>query len=390
MPKRIVDGDAIWTSDKLGQVQPVSFRAEYTNLLPLALGNGVFECEPRKIYLKVYGYNRPDITPDIVASILDEFERVKLLFRWQDAGKLWGFWIGIDQPGRLPAPSRTKHEKQGPDVPRDELSAFLLENDGYSMASHRLTDGCIGIGVGIGIAGGGETDANASAAACLSSPLPPSAEEKTEEQTHSLDARSSAGEQKHDPASEKSKQQPVRDKGVVTLQEYSVRQKKPIPASSKTKPAAAKHSIPAGWEPPRVSDADFDALDFAFTRTEAFGGLSPGELQRVIYYHWRVDPKRFWPTRGRITSAARLEEKLATMVEQVPADYRITGAAYENFLIPDASCTLCAGVGHTLQASKRYPAHFGFTESVPCTCNRIHPAPWRLAHEGAEQAKVAA
>jgi hypothetical protein len=71
MPKRVIDGDAIWSSKKLSNVQPAHYRAEYTNLLPLALANGVFECEPRLVYTTVYAYNREDISlADVIAMLV--------------------------------------------------------------------------------------------------------------------------------------------------------------------------------------------------------------------------------------------------------------------------------------------------------------------------------
>src|SRR6185312_12072676 len=96
MPKRMVDGDKIWASDKIGQIQPESFRSEYANLLPLALANGSFECSPRRIWRDVYFYNRPSFLESWVEHLLNELERVRLLFRWKELdGKVWGFWIGI-------------------------------------------------------------------------------------------------------------------------------------------------------------------------------------------------------------------------------------------------------------------------------------------------------
>ena len=103
MPKRVLDGEGLWRSDKLAQVKPPSRRAEYANLVPLALANGTFEAGSRRIWSTVYSCNRPDVSAKDVEEILAEFERVKLLFRWTDAatGKMWGYWIGIDKPGRL-------------------------------------------------------------------------------------------------------------------------------------------------------------------------------------------------------------------------------------------------------------------------------------------------
>jgi hypothetical protein len=84
-----------------------------------------------------------------VECLLNEFERVKLLFRWTDAeGKTWGFWIGIDKPGRLPGKSRQgKNEPVGPTPPPDELRKFL-DSNGF----HRALNGnekLLGLGSGL-------------------------------------------------------------------------------------------------------------------------------------------------------------------------------------------------------------------------------------------------
>jgi hypothetical protein len=75
----------------------------------------------------VYAYNRPEITVETVPQVLDEFERVKLLFRWTDsAGRQWGYWVGIDKPGRLPGKSRQgKNEAIGAELPQEELARFI-------------------------------------------------------------------------------------------------------------------------------------------------------------------------------------------------------------------------------------------------------------------------
>ena len=81
MPKRIVDGEALWLSDKLKLV-PEKFRAEVANLIPLASSNVSFECNPHKIWVRVYAYNRPDVTVEFVEEMLEAFPRAKMLFRW--------------------------------------------------------------------------------------------------------------------------------------------------------------------------------------------------------------------------------------------------------------------------------------------------------------------
>jgi hypothetical protein len=157
MPKRILDGDALWKSGKISQVQPPRFRAEYANLLPLAMASGSFECDPRAIWATCYSYNRPDITPEDTVAILDEFERVKLLYRWTVSGHTWGFWVGIDKPGRLPSAARLKerHDKIGEAVPQDELRAFLgLETVGNQQETIREPIGSLGLGNGLGLGKG--------------------------------------------------------------------------------------------------------------------------------------------------------------------------------------------------------------------------------------------
>jgi hypothetical protein len=166
VPKRIVDGDALARSDKLAQVQPVSYRAEYAYLLTLALANGSFEVDPRKVWSNLYSYNRPDITADGVAAMLDEFERVKMLFRWTEPnGKVWGHWVGSDKPGRLPAPSRLRDgEKVGVPIPREKLKQFLepipeetgsvTETVPYGSSTEPVPVPSVGFGFGFGFGSG--------------------------------------------------------------------------------------------------------------------------------------------------------------------------------------------------------------------------------------------
>lgn len=158
MPKRIIHGEGVWHSDKLAQVQPLEFRAEYTWLLPLALANGVFECNPRCVWATAYTFNRPEVTVEMVEMILAEFERVRLLFRWQEPdGKTWGYWTGIRKPGRLPSPSRLKkHHEIGPEPPQDLLKRFeaVQPANAQPVANHSVADGCVGVGVGVGVGSG--------------------------------------------------------------------------------------------------------------------------------------------------------------------------------------------------------------------------------------------
>jgi hypothetical protein len=192
MPKRIIDGEGLWRSDKLLQVDQ-RWRAEYANLLPLALANGTFEVNPRRIWSQVYSYNRFEITTKDVGEILASFEKAKLLFRWTDqaSGKEWGYWTGSrEKPGRLPPSSRRgSHEPIGPEPPAEELQRFTdsvgqppasqglargfgesgekeeefcntLKTGGQPLASQTEANGCLGLGLGLGIGIGSGTDSN--------------------------------------------------------------------------------------------------------------------------------------------------------------------------------------------------------------------------------------
>jgi hypothetical protein len=125
VPKRVIDGEALWLSNKLRQV-PEEYRPEYANLIPLALANGTFECDPRKIWARVYIYNRPSVTLQAVEEMLNSFERAKMLFRWQaEDGAVWGYWVGIEKPGRLPSGTDQKHGAKGAAVPQESLRSFI-------------------------------------------------------------------------------------------------------------------------------------------------------------------------------------------------------------------------------------------------------------------------
>jgi hypothetical protein len=166
MNKRILDGGGLWKSDKVAWIQPEWIRAEYANWIPLALANGVFEADTRRIWATVYSYNRPDISFEDAEEIKREFCRVGLLFLWPDeeSGKVWAYFVGIDKPGRLPSRSRLdkKHEPIGPTPPANALRSYVestrskpLES---ALVSQWLANGCLGFGIGIGfgIGKGGE------------------------------------------------------------------------------------------------------------------------------------------------------------------------------------------------------------------------------------------
>src|SRR5271157_197793 len=116
MPARVVDGKGVWRSKKIKQLLP-HHRYEYTNLLPLAEANGVFEADIDTIWSEVYSFNREDITKQNVADILADMVQVGLLRVWSENGKTWGYWTGIEKSGRLPKPSELSKYKNLPPYP---------------------------------------------------------------------------------------------------------------------------------------------------------------------------------------------------------------------------------------------------------------------------------
>jgi hypothetical protein len=150
VPKRVLDGEGIWRSDKIGRVQPVRARAEYANILPLALANGSFECSGPRVWSIVYSYNRPDVQLADVEIFLNAFEEAGLLFRWTESdGKSWAYFVGIEKPGRLPGKSRKgKNEKIGADPPQKHLRKFLESKNFPGFGFGFGSGSCTGSGTG--------------------------------------------------------------------------------------------------------------------------------------------------------------------------------------------------------------------------------------------------
>jgi|ERR1700723_2212977 len=63
-------------SDKIDNINPVSWRPEYAWLYPIALADGTFEAAPKLVWGKAYAVVRPDWNIEQVGQLLDEFERV--------------------------------------------------------------------------------------------------------------------------------------------------------------------------------------------------------------------------------------------------------------------------------------------------------------------------
>jgi hypothetical protein len=152
----------VWQSEKIARIQPEWMRPEYANWIPLALANGSFEADTRRIWSTVYSYNRPDVSLNDADEIKREFFRVGLLFLWPDdlSGKTWGYFVGIEKPGRLPAKSRLdkRHEPVGPTPPTESLRSYVELTRSKAIepatASQWLANGYLGFGFGLGSGSG--------------------------------------------------------------------------------------------------------------------------------------------------------------------------------------------------------------------------------------------
>ena len=143
MPKRVIDGEALWRSRKLKSVSP-EYRMHYANWLPMANYKGVFEACPDTVWATVYAFLLPGISEQTVQSILDEFSKAGLLKLWESGGRKWGYFVGIDRAGRLPPKGHHQHYSDNfPEPPQDHPGTI----------PEQTPDG-LGLGLGLGLGKG--------------------------------------------------------------------------------------------------------------------------------------------------------------------------------------------------------------------------------------------
>src|SRR4029077_20091517 len=124
MPKRVIDFDAIWASDKLAACAEWA-QSEYAWLYGLADASGSFEMTNVRVIWGRVAAIRKNLTLDRLQEIFDEFIARGLLFTWEENVKRYGHWTGSDVPGRLPRRSwRMRLEKLAPPVPGEALAAY--------------------------------------------------------------------------------------------------------------------------------------------------------------------------------------------------------------------------------------------------------------------------
>lgn len=125
MPKRVIDFDAMWGSDKLAACAAWA-QAEYAWLYGLADASGCFELTNLRVIWGRVAAIRANLTIERLEQIFVEFQDKGLLFVWEHEGKRYAHWTGSDVPGRLPPPSwRMRLEKFAPPVPKQRLAEYM-------------------------------------------------------------------------------------------------------------------------------------------------------------------------------------------------------------------------------------------------------------------------
>ena len=125
MPKRVIDFDAMWGSDKLASCAEWA-QTEYAWLYGLADASGCFELTNLRVIWGRVAAIRRNLSLERLEQVFLEFQDKGLLFAWEENGKRYGHWTGSDVPGRLPAPSwRVRLERLAPPVPKQQLAEFM-------------------------------------------------------------------------------------------------------------------------------------------------------------------------------------------------------------------------------------------------------------------------
>jgi hypothetical protein len=127
MPKRVIDFDAMWGSDKLAACAAWA-QAEYAWLYGLADASGCFELTNLRVIWGRVAAIRANLTIERLEQVFAEFQEKGLLFVWEHEGKRYAHWTGSDVPGRLPPPSwRMRLEKFAPPVPKQRLAEYMAK-----------------------------------------------------------------------------------------------------------------------------------------------------------------------------------------------------------------------------------------------------------------------
>jgi hypothetical protein len=157
MPKRVIDFEAMWSSDKIDAC-PEWAQAEYAWIYGLADANGSFEVTNLRVPYSKVAPIRKNLSFERFEQTIGEFNDKGLLFLWTENGKRYGHWTNSDRPGRLPQPAR-RGPRYGPilapQVPKSELQAYMTRGltrcDGESVACDAGPVVGLGLGLGMGM-----------------------------------------------------------------------------------------------------------------------------------------------------------------------------------------------------------------------------------------------
>src|SRR6266851_3548873 len=155
MPKRVIDFDAMWGSDKLAACAAWA-QGEYAWLYGLADASGCFELTNLRVIWGRVAAIRGNFTIERLEQVFAEFQDKGLLFVWEHEGKCYAHWTGSDVPGRLPPPSwRMRLERFTPPVPKQQLAEYMT----------RFARGRAALG-GVGFRGEAQQESSSGKEAC--------------------------------------------------------------------------------------------------------------------------------------------------------------------------------------------------------------------------------
>jgi|HubBroStandDraft_6_1064221.scaffolds.fasta_scaffold296131_1 hypothetical protein len=155
MPKRVLDFDALWASDKIAACAEWA-QAEYAWIYGLADANGSFELTNLRVLWCKVAAVRKKLPFTRFEQVISEFHSKGLLFIWSHDRKTYGHWTGSDKPGRLPRVSR-RTPRYGPiyapPVPVDGLQKYQANFGKHWDAENVATrhDCVVGLGLGLGL-----------------------------------------------------------------------------------------------------------------------------------------------------------------------------------------------------------------------------------------------
>jgi hypothetical protein len=150
MPKRIIEFESVWASDKLAACQEQN-RVEYVWLYGLADANGSFEITNMRVVWGKVSPIRPSLTLERLTDVFRDFEEHGLMFTWEENGKKFAHWVGSTKPGRLPAEGhRARYQSFAPNVPMNQLLAYSKEHGmtDSGVSPDKVRTGRDGIGIG--------------------------------------------------------------------------------------------------------------------------------------------------------------------------------------------------------------------------------------------------